>query len=133
MNVIPNEVLWVWGIRNLGQPIGIDLYNKVQEIIDRFPDHFKWEHTYKSIPQEVHEAYRKERYPDLYEFKEEINCGKGILELMRESNLTKEKDPNPIETYFKNLEKQKEDVRKEELRIKSIWKKHYSKYKLSYR
>ncbi len=38
---IPHEVMLVWAIESTGQPVGMETYNKVQEIYKKYPEWFK--------------------------------------------------------------------------------------------
>lgn len=118
MKDIPFKVQWAWAMIHCVKFVGQAMYEEIHEIIQKYPQYFVWEHTYTSIPSEVHAAYQ-----------EEYNV---LLE-----TLHNEVYPHEIVSshenfigYFKwNSEfEEKSNRMKEEL-----WKKHYGKYKLKYR
>ncbi len=151
MNIdkVPSEVAWVMAIQYYGEPIGLDTWKEIQAIIDKYPDYFPWEHKYKSIPQEVHDAYRKETDPTwgmtFEEYFQNAHTSdgsfKGLIPLIQE----KLYHPIPdepitvmsITQIFENLSKQEDDrVKREKERLgkdKAIWDKHYKQYDLQYR
>lgn len=137
MKDIPNEVMWVWTLEYIGQPVGSDTMDKIDGIIDKYPTYFKWEHLYKSIPQEVHDAYSKEAYPDRWKpIVWNDNKGKGLMNL-NEPVTIKPITIESFDKFFKDIEdmriKDIEDERLKHIKFKAIWDKHYSKYKLKYR
>ena len=89
---IPHEVLLVWSIKWSKQPVGMTTYNKIQEVVDKYPQHFEWEHRYKAIPQNVHDAFLKECYPERFEpikRDESINNGEGLMAQISKQELVK--------------------------------------------
>jgi len=124
-----------------GGMMGLKMYNRCQEIIDNNPKWFAWEHKYKSIPKEVHDAYMDEKYPDRNKplvFTEGSN--KGILVLINESrnahlNLSKETFSivDAMKDLFEMQEKQDKEMFAKEKQDKELWDKHYKKYKLEFR
>lgn len=136
---IPTEVLWAFQIQLCGQPVGQKIYEEVKSVIDKYPQYFQWEHKYKSIPQEVHDAFLKERYPEL---EEPIDFSKSSMQGIM-ANLGSQEpirtllSKNEFEEIFKNIYKkleEKEKEKNEELkRVKKIWDKHYSKFGLEFR
>lgn len=133
---IPDEVMWAMII---GFPhgnvrlVGVSTLEKIREIQKKYPEWFPWETLYDSIPQEVHDAYRNEAYPDWdkpIEF-----SGKGVLDSLKEKApvYTGEVDPNWLDNLLTGINKQNDAAFEEDLRLSRIWNKHYSKYKLKYR
>jgi hypothetical protein len=61
---IPNEVIEVWAYQMSKRPVGTETYKRLQDIINKYPEHFPQEHIYNSIPNEVHIKYREETVPD---------------------------------------------------------------------
>lgn len=92
--------------------MGSKLYNRCMEIIENNPVYFPWETLYNSIPQKVHDAYRLEITPDLYE---PIRPNKGILHAIRKGQSFHDIP------RITNQEKE------------TIWNKHYSKYNLNFK
>lgn len=141
---IPFEVFHVKSILWTKQPVGMDMYNHCQEVINKYPEHFPWEHKYKKVPQEVHDAYQKEAYPEKEELESIgiINCGEGLWSAIQkgqeqyEINKEKNKDKT-LEQLFQEWEdadnKRINEERLERKRIKTIWDKHYRKYGLEYK
>lgn len=134
INDIPNECWWVFCIQKSGQPIGMDMFNKCQDIIKRHPQHFPWETKYNSIPDSVHEGYRNE-----------VNGGVdlGIVPIFKGDNsgvsvgsekvTYKPLTSDDLRQFFKYFEDADERDRKSLSERKRIWKKWYRKFGLSYR
>jgi hypothetical protein len=59
INDIPDEVMWCKGMQ-MSPYVGMDAYDKMIEIMGKYPEYFKWEHTYNGIFSEVHDQYEKE-------------------------------------------------------------------------
>lgn len=144
LNKIPDDVYHVKFIQHCGQPVGSETYNWCQEVISKNPQHFPWEHKYKSIPQEVHDAYYLERNGESREdqmnriFKRpQFEEGKGI----RSTIVTI--PPNPplnwddlvqaLKDSHKRELDQIEKARKDRIEHKKIWDKHYKPYGLEFR
>ncbi len=140
----------VGAIIHFGMPVGTEMYKRCQEIIDKYPEHFPWEHKYKSIPEEVHVAYRKEMgftfdFSSLIEtpmFDENgsVIKGDGLMKSIVDSGMSKEeydeKVANPEKTirdFFDMLSNQSNKERDEALRHAKVWNKHYKKYNLKFR
>lgn len=136
-NNIPSEVMWVATIKYSGIRVSIETYNKMNDIIDKYPQYFQWEHKYNSIPSEVHEAFDRECYPQRYEPIVFDSNSEGILAQMnKQQPINMGEGFNLLELFEKyqeNLNKEREAEIAKEKRVKAIWKKHYSKYKLKYR
>lgn len=100
MNTIPEEVLWVTAITSPYTGTfycGLELYKKIEEIIDKYPKYFPQEHIYKNIPQSVKERFELEKY-DLYSkyfIKDGPKNGEGIvayINRINEESLNKPKE-----------------------------------------
>ncbi len=146
---IPAEVWKVWAMQYSCSFVGLETLNEINDIIAKYPQHFPWETKYNSLPKEVHEAFRKECYPSLYEpyepFKyegtsliDDVKNGKGIIDISKPKNVTLK--PFTAKDFLESWEKmindeqerkQKEFERKE--RIRKIWDKHYKQYGLECR
>lgn len=143
-NNIPHEVAWVLCVQ-MGQiPIGMDQWEKVQAIIEKYPEHFPWEHRYKSIPQNVHDAFKAECYPERAKSVEslfdELEDGIGLIEQVKNqtcatmsTKFTKDDFVRFLDIMDENEKKRKEEESVEEIRARKIWDKHYKKYGLKYR
>jgi len=146
---IPSDIQEYFQIMAItGGMMGLEMYRRCQEIIDNNPKWFTWEHKYKSIPNEVHEAYKDEIDPDrhlpLFErFKpngseEGFN---GILHSIMNSsnivniNLSKEKFSlvDAMKEMFEQQENERKRILEKEKKDKALWDKHYKKYKLEWR
>jgi len=131
---IPKDVLWVCMMQQAWF-VGSETYDKIHEIIEKYPNYFPWEHTYKKVPSEVHQAYRKEKecmYNEMYP-PVKYNNGDGII-----AQLDKKVNFNdiPLLSFSQFIELQQSAINKEaeyEKRLKKLWDRHYSKYKLEYR
>lgn len=144
---IPEEVFGVYHLQKCNAIIGTETFKEAQRIIDKYPQHFPWEHKYKSIPQEVHDAYNKEIGNDFASLFKIIQAplfdgstrGKGIFQSMVDSGVQKA-EPFTNESFIKAFqdmndmftEKERKE-QEEEKRKEKIWNKHYGKYKLKYR
>lgn len=138
---VPHEVQMAMIILYSKNPVGIETYEMVIDIVERYPQFFKWEHKFNSIPQEIHDAFLNECYPERFEATKHIeskNDGKGILEQIMENPPTQIKFTR--ESFEENYKKWQEELieeekRKviEEKRIKKIWDKHYQKFGLEFR
>ena len=141
---VPFEVQWVWAIRQAQIPVGRESFEKATDIINKYPEYFPWEHKYKTIPQEVHDAFKAECYPErekpIEEVSDELVDGVGLRDQLknRESagivptNFT-QKD---LEDFFDEMQeaqqKRMEEEKVEENRVRKIWDKHYKKYGLKF-
>jgi len=138
---IPPEVWNVKWIQHLGEPVGQQTYAKIQEVIAKYPQYFPWEHKYALIPQEVHEAFQNECYPDRFNYT--LPDQSNVPEAGFESQIKAQSIPYtyPSDKSFQQLfqemidaeEKRRRDEAKELKRCQTIWNKHYQKYGLSYR
>jgi hypothetical protein len=138
---IPNEVWNVWVIQARRQPIGSEMMDKVNDIIERNPKYFAWEHKYKAIPDEVHDAFQRECYPEKFkpiEF-DNINVETGGIDWAIKNMpndfkpLTKLPTKKEVLTFWQMLDDDKKERLKRQEEIKRIWNKHYGKYKLECR
>lgn len=113
--------------------VGRETMERINTIIDKYPEWFPWEHKYKSIPKEVHDAYYKEKYPNP-DFKPLV---KGIYEQMKEQPRETTFTINSLREIFNRLfddDNEKALLRQyKKQQDKELWDKHYSKYNLEYR
>jgi hypothetical protein len=135
---IPSEVSMVLALQAIGRPVGSKMYEFVCETIEKYPQYFQWEHTYKKIPQSVHDAYRDECYPKKEQATEcAIEDGVGLMEYIRRRDaVTIVTKPLTMESFldgFKALEKRDQERVIENNRRKKIWNKHYKAYGLVFR
>lgn len=142
---IPAEVMEVMAIYCFAEAVGgvgSKTFERVQEIINKYPKWFPWEHKYKKIPMEVHEAYRKEKYgfdiSDHGEWRDK-EPGKGLMQMIEENAKVMEFtiSDKPIETLLDEAWNEMERVRLKQIEDekidKALWDKHYKKYNLEYR
>ena len=139
-NETPEDVIWVWSIRLSCKYVGQKTMLKIDKIINENPEYFEWEHKYKSIPKEVHEAFQNECYPktnppSVFYTGEEYkkNLEDFIAQKEPEQPLTNEIIMKIIGNIHDIEMKRLEEEKIERNRVKVIWNKHYSKYKLEYR
>lgn len=134
-NDIPSDVMWVWSIGFCKIPVGSNTMDKITKIIADNPKYFEWEHLYKDIPSKVHEAYKKEAFPFLYD---EIGIvhGEGIAEYINSINV-EPLTAKSFDKFWKDLaDKEVQDdidAKIQYVKDKKLWDKHYSKYKLKYK
>lgn len=129
-SLIPAEVQEVM-VYNHVKYVGRETMERVRTIIDKYPEWFSWEHKYKSIPQEVHDAYYEEKY-----HKRDLELpSKGIYEQMKQAPVSftidslrelfnKLYDDDDEKALLRQYKRQKD---------KELWDKHYSKYNLEYK
>jgi hypothetical protein len=140
MNNIPHKVLVVKAMLATRAIVGSDTYKLIEDTIDKYPEYFEWEHKYHTIPDEVHNAFMKEAYPERWESYNNIGKsiesgnGKGIMQYIRESEvevgtLSKAVFDKLIDDINNRAEVEYENKE----RIKKIWYKHYGKYNLKFR
>ena len=135
---IPDEVLWASVIISTSHGIGVDTYEKIEEIIAKYPEYFPWETKYNSIPKEVHQAYIKEKYPDR---DKPIVCtsdGEGLYsKIKNEPFVYRKYTPEEIVEWFRQLDTITTNARNAAIvqrkKDKKLWDKHYKKYNLEYR
>lgn len=139
---VPKEILEYWRIMAItGGMMGRDMYRRCQEIIDNNPLWFVWEHKYKSVPQEVHNAYKKEtRSGEWFSIDTDIKKESfiGLIPTLKNRgtvyNYPSEKSLEELltefgETYSKEQKRKFEQGKKD----KALWDKYYKKYNLEYR
>jgi len=128
---IPKEVVEAMGIR-MSRFVGKALMDRYQDIVARYPKWFPWETKYRSVPQEVHDAYWKEKYPPL----DFSKPGKGLWEQINKKP-KKTKKTQSLTEMLEELSKIEEKRRKKEIarkkKDKKLWDKYYKPYKLEYR
>jgi hypothetical protein len=138
MENIPNEVAWVWALQYSRSPVGAETYNKVEEVIDKYPEWFRQEHIYKNIPQEVKNSFETEKdalYLSFYPRQEsDIKEGEGIFNYLRRQEVLPAKiNQENLEERFNyvfNVLPQKEREYKKQL--KKLHLKHFGKYKYKF-
>jgi hypothetical protein len=143
----PQDVFWVLAIQIADRPIGLDTLNKIKVIIKANPKYFPWETKYDSIPQEVHDAYWKEKHDESDKQWAEYVNGKeqdggfiGLIPTLMQMDAQPSYPPSPeksLSDIFNDLFKQQEDERKrkseEDKKNKALWDRHYKPYGLEYR
>ncbi len=138
---IPSEVMWAGMIIYYNQPVGTTVYEKIKEIISKYPEHFPWETKYNNIPEDVHSAYKLEAHGKLIDYLKmplfnETQSGEGVesqINKIQNPTCYKEATKQDFIDFMDLLTKKEEDERNEDIRIRKIWNKHYKKYNLEYR
>lgn len=135
---IPQDVSWVWAIKYSRVAVGIETYNRIEEIIKEYPEFFPWENKYASIPNCVHEAYRNEKYPPWGGIIKKGKNGKGIWELMQEKPKRRRKTKcidirQVIQEMFEHQEKCRRKEERQKKKDRKLWDKYYKPYRLEYR
>lgn len=150
MQDLPQEVLWYHhACIATGGYVGSELMAKLTAIENKYPEHFPWEAKYRAIPDEVHKAYKNERWT---EFMVHVNNKdqRGLMEMINEEfeksheksiKTQKELEGKSLKEMFEyafnkmesdRIQEQKE--RKSRLRKdKALWDKYYKKYGLEFR
>lgn len=148
---MPQEVYWAKfvGVTFIGgeyvQQVGMDQYNKIKEIQNKYPEWFPWETKYDSIPEDIHEAYRREAFPWLYEpisiatLPEDEYVPKSIMEWSESAPVT-DTPEFTYETFIKAVKETYEHLKEEDrkyreakIKAKKLWDKYYKKHGLQYR
>ena len=131
---IPQEVLSVVAMQQ-APFVGSKTYSKIQEIISKYPEYFPWEHAYKKVPTEVHDAYREEERTVYYEVypRQKVDTECGILAQISKQVKFEDIPTMPFADYVKIQQQIMDKEAELETRLKTAWNKHYKKYKLEYR
>jgi hypothetical protein len=133
MKNLPKEVSWALAVQHGNTPISVDTYDKLLKIIEDNPDHFKWEHKYWSIPDEVHEAYHK----DVSEMRNKVIPSPPPFSISVSEMLTKPTTSDltveQLESFLKEVQLRELQQAEYERKKHKLWKKHYGPYKLKYR
>jgi len=138
---IPSDVQEYLQIMSItGGMMGLEMYRRCKSIVENNPTWFPWEHKYKSLPQEVHDAYLDEKNPDRhlpFAF-ETMRGNNGVIPDIR--NKEAFFDCQPKESFLemwhdfvKTLEKERKEREEIENSDKALWDKHYKKYELEWR
>lgn len=135
---VPHDVWEVLAINVVGQPVGMETWNRCNETIKRYPEYFPWEHAYDKIPKEVHEAYDREAHPERYRpWNFESTHGfSGVIPSLSTAELEPEPQRTILEMFgllVKPARENEDRKRAENKKSKALWDKHYSKYGLEYR
>ena len=134
---MPKEVQLVLAIQYHNQPVGLDTLKMIDDVMSRNPKYFPWEIKYKSIPREVHEAFRNECYPPK-NWEANIPYGEGIFAEINKYNLSQSPiTEESLAEMFKLMKESENNRHREEkaekLRVMKIWDKHYKKYNLEFK
>lgn len=143
---MPQEVYWAkfigtrWDGRQFIQMVGTDQHNKIREIQKKYPEWFPWETEYDKIPQEVHEAYKREAYPYLYEAidvgafaEDKKDTPPTEWETQTYEPFTYESFTKFVEEMYNNMNEKEHKIKEGKAKAKKLWDKHYKKYGLEYR
>lgn len=136
LNKIPDEVMWVLTVSGC-VPVGRSTFEKCQKIIDKYPKYFPWEHAYKSIPKEVHDAYMAEVNPDWDKpiISNDNKCGAGVKSEI--GKVYYKSDVVLTQKMFEDMifehEKMEQERIEERKKQKALWDKHYKIYGLEYK
>lgn len=133
----PEEVWRVQIIMATRQYVGGETMDQLERVIKKYPEYFPWETTYNSIPQEVHDAYQKEAFPEKFKPIEFIeNNKKGVQKAIEECL---QKPANlaltfqDLEDFIQSMNKLEREKAERQRELERIWNKYYKKYKLRYR
>lgn len=140
----PPDVFTVMAMNHFGTHVGEELFNWCQEVIAKYPEYFPWETKLKSIPDEVHTAYKAEAFPPLNweSWIGKANQGEGIMAKLEkgiidmEAEFEKNKNKTVAQLFDEICEmSEHQRMKREHARkvAKDIWDKHYKKYGLEYR
>lgn len=135
---MPTDVAIVMSVQMVGY-CGTKMYDQCIKTIEKYPEWFPWETAYSKVPQEVHDSFEKECYPNKQTIEEIIAewkdiPRKSIMEQINE-NAAEYKMPTKEEILgvFDGYLKRQKEAAIEQERVERIWNKHYKKYKLPYR
>lgn len=142
---IPEEVYYVYFLQRCNATVGKTTYDQCQAIIDKYPEHFPWEHKYKKIPQHIHETHSKESVENIFKFfkapmfddKGEKRDGlfKSMVDYgaMKSEPVTEKSIKEAFQSFYDMQHKQEKDLVDAKKKAKVIWDKYYKKYNLPYR
>ncbi|MBC7845579.1 MAG: hypothetical protein H7Y10_03705 [Flavobacterium sp.] len=132
MNNIPEEVLWVVAITgpyNGTFHCGLELYQKINSIIDKYPEYFPQEHIYKNIPQSVKDLFSSEKY-ELYKknnpFYNDIKEGEGLVAFIERKN--QESINKPKENLIDVILRMNNDEQEYQKQLEILHNKHFKSY-----
>lgn len=115
---LPAKVLYLQLAAARGIPVGGGFFD---EVITEYPEYFPKEAERKrkwdAIPKEVHEAHWKEYNEFRNELWKDVQCGGGLMEAI-----------NHTEAYQKWQKMYERLNPLEEIKLKELHKKYYSKY-----
>jgi len=80
--------------------VGMSQLNRLNEIIAKYPEYFPWETKYRETPKEVHEAFRKEAYPSIYEERPiefTGGIGGGIMDQIKKASVAPSENEKTID------------------------------------
>lgn len=136
---MPAEVQEVMAYSIIGH-VGSSTMDRIQDIINRYPEWFPWEHKWKSIPENVHRAYLKESSETADRHGKKVKKEREKLKQKdadRNSGLENGFTLKHIENLFTTMWEQDDLTRKQKNRWRNIdrkiWNKHYKQYNLEYR
>lgn len=138
---IPSDIQEYFQIMAItGGMMGLEMYQRCKAIIENNPTWFPWEHKYKSIPQEVHDAYLDEKNSDRHEPLSFTAMGSsnGIIpDIMSKGTVFNYPPKESLSELWQQIleadAKYKKDVLERDKKEKALWDKHYKKYKLEWR
>lgn len=139
MKAIPFEVLEAGLIMQFGSPVGLETYNRIQDVIKRYPEYFPWENLYNSIDSEVHSAFEEEKSVLYYSFwprqKLDMKPGEGLIGYMnRKTSERKDEPAKDLKTCLNEMFVEEPKKQREyEKQLKVLWNKHYKKYGLKWK
>jgi len=122
---IPTEVKeYIVMTSSMNGMMGLEMYRKCKAIEEKYPEWFPWEHKYKSIPKQVHDAYNKEK--EIVSQKDKPTA--APLDLTTNKDLL-----NVLTKVIEWENEQKEMAAQQRKKDKVLWDKHYKKYGLEFR
>lgn len=136
---VPQEVMEAAMIMAYRPMVGLEVYNKVEAIIDKYPEWFPQEHIYRSIPEAVKELFEEEKrelYDTLFPVVDVGYVpGEGVMSHIR--RVEEYSKTLPVKTLEESLrylfeERPKKD-REYHNKLKALHNKHYKKYKYKFK
>lgn len=136
-NNIPKEVMEVRMWQYVGY-VGSETMEKIQDIMNRYPEWFPWEAKYNKIPLVVHQEFREKEGKALNrDWKRREKARKILYENMgmnkKQDKFTLEVIGNTIEWMMRKDDLERKLLKNWQKTRKKLWKKHYGEYDLEYR
>jgi hypothetical protein len=115
---LPSEILYLAmaSLRNLPICVSFSYYEEcVNKYPEYFPDEIEWNDNYKKVPQDVHDAYKKDLYEKFNYKGKHLSSDGGIMYLIHHQK--------EVDEEFKESDKLFGTYNE-------IWNNHYEKYGL---
>ena len=140
-----NNVMTAIAYLSVGAPVGRQMYDMINEMVDKYPDVFTRETAWRKIPESVHQEYNSEylklfpptpfpKLPDGSEPMGLIQVSQAMWHEAEQRAEQRKNEPKPtFQSLYESMCKQAEKEAKDREIRKTLWDKHYKKYGVSFR